>query len=78
MNYCKIEIRFVCNTHSQSNCNFFEKDISIPSLTCKFGLPDRKCRNDKANQKALMSFAINRLMNLRGKKGKKHGKVVET
>jgi len=55
-NYCKPEIRFICNTHYQSNCIYFEPDNNIPSLTCKFGLPDRKCRNEKAIKQSFRSL----------------------
>lgn len=55
-NYCKAEIRFICKTHSQKTCVYFETDEDIPSTACKYGLPDRSCKNKKARKQALMFY----------------------
>ena len=57
-NYCDAEVRFICKTHNQPICIYFKQDEDIPSLVCKYGLPDRKCRNENANQLSLNYYQV--------------------
>ena len=72
-NYCKAEIRFICSTHKQIECVYFEKEwrqaFNSPT-TCFFGLPDRKCSNDKAIKQAIEFYIYMRDRNEKSKKKK--------
>ena len=57
-NYCHAEVRFICETHNQPICIYFKQDKGIPSLACKYGLSDRKCKNEKANQQAIKFYLM--------------------
>ena len=69
-NYCKANIRFICTTHDQRICVYFNQDNNIPTSTCKFGMPDRKCRNDKAIRQGLEFYIYMRDKNEKSKKKK--------
>jgi len=60
-NHCKIEVRFICDTHKQPDCFYFSKDNNIPTVTCKYGLPDRKCSNDNAIEQTVKHYFLNRI-----------------
>jgi hypothetical protein len=71
-NYCKANVRFICSVYNQRSCVYFKPENNFNY--CKYGLPDRKCRNEKAIKQGLRFFTRNLYINIKEKKWEENSK----
>ena len=53
---CKVEFRYICKRYVQPSCPFFKSLGGMTITTCDYGLPNRKCRSEKAKREALEKY----------------------